>query len=152
MTSIFWDAHEIIFIERVGKGTTSTAIVITVIVTFEGWNGEKRLNLQKKKETPRLEAVKLKVHELFFELLPHTPNSPYLAISIFFMLSDLKRVLVSNCPDWGLFDPKSFGMVLKSCKVAIPGITPLIASMLNNKVELLRLPFIHVMQICNACV
>lgn len=37
-----------------------------------------------------------KLHELGFELLPHPPYSPDLALSDFFLFSDLKKMLAGQ--------------------------------------------------------
>ena len=105
MTSVFWDANGIIFIDYLEKGKTINSDYYMALL--ERWKVEiaaKRPHMKKKKvlfdqdNAPCHKSLRTmaKIHELGFELLPHPPYSPDLASSDFFLFSDLKRMLAGT--------------------------------------------------------
>jgi [histone H3]-lysine36 N-dimethyltransferase SETMAR len=105
MTSVFWYARGILFIDDLEKGQTINSEYYIALL--------ERLNDEIKKKRPHLKNKKVlfsqdnasvhkstkttaKLHELGYELLPHSPYSPDLAPSDFFMFADLKRMLAGK--------------------------------------------------------
>ncbi|KAF7266270.1 hypothetical protein GWI33_020303 [Rhynchophorus ferrugineus] len=100
-----WDAHRIICIDYLEKGrTTNSDYYIASLNRLKDKIEEKRSNLKKKKVLLRQDnalchkSVKTmaKIHELGFELIPNPSYSPDQAPSVYFLFSDLKRMLAGK--------------------------------------------------------
>jgi histone-lysine N-methyltransferase SETMAR len=102
LASVFLDAHGILFIDYLEKERTiNSEYYIALLVNLKEEIAKKRPQMKKKKvffhqdNAPchKSIATMAKLHELHFELLPHTPYSPDLAPSDYYLLADLKRML-----------------------------------------------------------
>jgi len=102
LASVFWDAHGILFIDYLEKGKTiNSDYYIALLERLKDEIAEKRPHMSKKKvlfhqdNAPCHKSMKTmaKMHELGFELLPHTPYSPDLAPSDYWLFADLKKKL-----------------------------------------------------------
>lgn len=102
MASVFWDAHGIIFIDYLQKGSTITgAYYAALLDRLVDEIGKKRPHMKKKKilflddNAPSHTSMvaMAKKHELSFELVPHPPYSPDLAPSDYYLFPNLKRWL-----------------------------------------------------------
>lgn len=102
LASIFWDAHGIIFIDYLQKGTTVTGEYYAALL--DKLNDEikhKRPHLAKKKvlyhqdNAPSHTSLKAmaKLDQLRFQLVAHPPYSPDLAPSDYYLFPNLKRWL-----------------------------------------------------------
>lgn len=97
MTSVFWDANGIIFIDYLEKGKTINSDYYMVLLD----RLKKRPHMKKKKvifhqdNAPCHKSIKTmtKFNELGFQLLPHPPYSPDLAPSDYWLFADLKKML-----------------------------------------------------------
>ena len=96
---LFWDAQGILF-NYLEKGRTiNSKYYIALLVCLKGEIAKKRL--QRKKKVLFLQdnapchklIATIKLHELHFKLLPHSPYSPDLAPSDYWLFVDLKRML-----------------------------------------------------------
>ncbi|CAH2096946.1 unnamed protein product [Euphydryas editha] len=100
MTSVFWNAHEIIFINCLGKGKTiNSDFYIALLERLKDEIAKKRPHLlfhQDNVPCHKSTKAMAKLYELGFELLPYSPYSPDLALSDFFLFSDLKRILAGK--------------------------------------------------------
>ena len=92
MVSIFWDAHEVIFINYLQKGRTITgAYYAALLDRLVDKIRKKRQNLKTKKilfyddnaPSNTSNIAQAKKHEFSFESLPHSPYSPELAQCFF---------------------------------------------------------------------
>ena len=101
MTSVFWDAHGVLFIDYLEKGKTiNSERYIGQLMRLKNEIGEKRLQLKKKKVLLHQDnapchkslATMAKLR-LRFELLPPPPYSPDLAPSDYYLFADLKKML-----------------------------------------------------------
>ena len=99
-SSVFWDAHGVLFIDYLEKGKTiNSEHYIGQLMRLKNEIGEKRLQMKKKKvlfhqdNAPchKTLATMVKLNELSFELLPHPPYSPDLAPSDYYLCADLKK-------------------------------------------------------------
>ena len=90
MASVFWDAHGVLFINSLEKGSTiNSECYIGQLMRLKNEIGEKRLQMKKKKVLFHQDnapchkslATMAKLNKLSFELLPHPPYSPDLALS-----------------------------------------------------------------------
>ena len=101
MASVFWDAHWVIFIDYLEKKRTITgAYYAALLDRLVDKIRTKRPNLKKKilfqDDNARLHTSNIaqaKKHKLGFKSLPHTPYSPDLAPSNYYLFSNLKRWL-----------------------------------------------------------
>ena len=102
MTSVFWDAHGVLFIDYLEKGKAiNSERYIGQLMRLKNEIGEKRLQMQKKKVLFHQDnapchkslATMAKLNKLSFELLPHPPYSPDLAPSDYYLFADLKKML-----------------------------------------------------------
>ena len=99
MAAIFWDSYGVVCVDYLDKGIT---------INGEYWAELlRRLNQKIKNERPHLAKKKIlyrdntpthsstvvimKLHELKYELIPHTSHSPDLARYDFFLFSMLKK-------------------------------------------------------------
>lgn len=105
MATVFWDAHGILLIDYLEKGSTITgkyyrALLDQLIDAIK----KKRPHLKKKKvlflqdNAPVHTALDtmLKLREIHFELVDHPPYSPDLAPSDFFLFPNLKKWLAGK--------------------------------------------------------
>ena len=102
MASVFWDAHGIFFIDFLEKGKTiKSDYYMALLDRLSAEIKKKRPHMQKKKvlfhkdNAPCHQSMKtmFKFNELSFELLPHTPYSPDLTPSDYWLFDDLKKML-----------------------------------------------------------
>ena len=102
MASVFWDAHELIFIDYIEKGRTITGVYYDALLNrLVDEIRKKRPHLKKKKIlfhddnvlSHTSKTAKAKKHELGFESLPHPPFSLDLAPSDFYLFPNFKRWL-----------------------------------------------------------
>ena len=90
MSSVFWDAYGILFIDYLEKGKTiNSEYYMALLDQFSADIKKRRPHMQKKKvlfhqdNSPCHKSMKtmVKLNELSFELLPHPPYPPDLAHS-----------------------------------------------------------------------
>ncbi|KAM8702599.1 hypothetical protein ACLKA7_001935 [Drosophila subpalustris] len=102
MSSVFWDAHGIIFIDYLQKEQTiNSDYYMALLERLKDEIAKKRPHMAKKKvlfhqdNAPCHKSMKTmaKLNELGFELLPHPPYSPDLAPSDYWLFADLKKML-----------------------------------------------------------
>ena len=91
-----------LFINYLEKGRTiNSKYYVAILVCFEGRNRQKTATNEEEKvffhqdNAPfhKLITTMATQHELHFELLPHSPYSPDLAPSTYWLFADLKRML-----------------------------------------------------------
>ena len=102
LPSIFWDAQGILCIDYLEKGRTiNNEYYIVLFVCLKKEITKKRPQIKKKKvlfrqvDAPchKSIATMTKLHELHIKLLLHTPYSPDLTPSDYWLFADLKRML-----------------------------------------------------------
>ena len=102
MASVFWDMHGILLIDFLPKGQPiNSDYYITLLDRLEDAIKKKRPHMAKKNPmfqqdyAPVHKSMKtmVKLNDLRFELLPHSPYSPDLAPSDFYLFADLKKML-----------------------------------------------------------
>ena len=100
--SVFWDGQAILCIDYLEKRRTiNSECYIALLVRLKEEIDQKRPQRKKKKvlfhkdKAPchKSIATMTKLHELYFELLPHPPYSPDLAPSDYWLFADVKRML-----------------------------------------------------------
>ena len=102
LASVFWDVQGILFISYLEEGRTiNSKYHIALLVRLKEGMTKKQPQMKKKKlffhrdNAPchKLIAMIAKLHELHFELLPHSSYSPDLPPSDYWLFADLKRTL-----------------------------------------------------------
>ena len=102
MASVFWDAHEVIFIYYLERGRTITGAYYAALLDRLVDEIRKKWPHFKKKKilfqdnnalSHTSNIVQAKKHELGFESLLHPPYSPDLAPSDYYLFPNLKRWL-----------------------------------------------------------
>ena len=102
MASVFWDAHDILFIDYLENSKTiNSDYYMALLDRLSGEIKKKRPHMQEKKvlfhqdNAPCHKSMKtrVKLNELGFELLPHPPYSPNLAPSDYWLFVNLKKML-----------------------------------------------------------
>ncbi|GFU73068.1 mariner Mos1 transposase [Trichonephila clavipes] len=104
MASVFWDARGIIFIDCLEKGKTINGkYCANLLQRLSEEIKQKRPHLAKKvlfhqDYAPAHKSViaMANINESKYELLPHSPFSPYLAPSDYFLFPNLKKWLSSQ--------------------------------------------------------
>ena len=105
MATVFWDSQDVIYIDYLEKGKTNTGLYYAELLgRFDAELQKKRPHLAKKKvlfhhgnasgHTSAVATAKLV--ELGYELLPHPPYSPDLALCDFFLFPNLKKSLAGQ--------------------------------------------------------
>ena len=102
MVCVFWDAHGVIFIDYVEKGRTITGAYYAALLDQLLYEiRKKRLHMKEKiilfhddnAPSHTSNIAQAKKHELGFESLTHPLYSSDLALSDYFLLPNLKRLL-----------------------------------------------------------
>ena len=102
MTSVFWDAHRVIFIDYFEKGRTIIRAYYAAFwdrlideIRKKGphWKKKKTLFHDDNAPSHTSNIAQAKKHKLGFESLPHPPYSPDLAPSDYYLFRNLKRWL-----------------------------------------------------------
>lgn len=101
MASVFWDAQGILFIDYLEKGKkTNSEYYMALLVCLKEEIAKKRPHMKKKKvlfhqdNAPCHKSIvtMAKLHEL----LPHSPYSPDLTPSNYYLFADLKKMLAGK--------------------------------------------------------
>lgn len=141
------DAYGIIFIDFLEKEKAiNSDYYIALLERLQDEIVERRPHLNKKKvlfhkdNAPCHQSMKTmeKLYEFGFELLPHPPYFPELAPSDFYLFSNLQIMqIIAEIESY--FEPKdkywTTKILSKSLKIAIIGVSPSMATMLNNKLD-----------------
>ena len=102
MASVFWDAHGVIFIDRLEKGSTITGAYYAALLDRSVYKIRKKRPHMKEKiilfhdgnaPSHTSNIAHAKKHELGFESLPHPPYSRDLAPNKYYLFPNLKRLL-----------------------------------------------------------
>ena len=102
LASVFWDVLGILFTDYREKGRTINSEYYRALVVLVKEEIARKWQEMKKKKVlfhqdnalcHKLIATMAKLHELHFELLLHSPCSPDLAPSDYWLFADLKRIL-----------------------------------------------------------
>ena len=101
MANVFWDAHEVIFIDYLEKRTIIGEYYAALLDRLVDKIRKKRSHLKKKRilfhndnaPSHTSNVAQAKRHELGFESLPHPPYSSDLASSNYYLFPILKRWL-----------------------------------------------------------
>ena len=100
MATVFWDARGIIHIDYLQKGKAINGeYYANLLDRFNEDLKRKRPHMAKKKVLVHTCAVSMaKLYELGYELVPHPPYSPDLALSDYFLFPNLKKWLGGEIP------------------------------------------------------
>jgi hypothetical protein len=144
------------YIHRLLRKEHQQRVLYGVNGAFKWWNQEKNSPISRKKVLFHQDnalfhksiKTKAKLHESSYELFLHSPYSPDLASTDFFLFADLKRMLagkkistneevvVENKVFFEAISKSFYKIVSKNCMIAIIVVTPSKGTILNNKIEI----------------